>query len=113
MAWTLLTAALAALAMGVKLLLALKTRGTNDVFYWQEFLDTMHRVGGIGVYYEIDYFNHPPFMLHVLQAMDRLAQATGLPFAFWLRVPAIVADSASLLVLCALFASPPMAPLLR
>ena len=39
-------------------------------------------------------FNHPPFMVHVLQIMTELARRTGLPFFFWLRLPAILADVA-------------------
>jgi len=87
--------ALAAASLAVKLWLALHTFGTNDVVYWQEFLATMREVGGTGVYRQIDWFNHPPFMLHALDAMDQLAHATGLPFPFWLRLPAILADAAT------------------
>ena len=35
-------------------------------------------------------------MIHVLHALSWLAAITGLPFAFWLRLPAIVADAANL-----------------
>jgi hypothetical protein len=77
------------------------------VVYWQEFLATMREVGGVGVYRQIDWFNHPPFMLHALDAMDRLSHATGIPFPFWLRLPAILADVGSVAAVAGLVAKLP------
>ena len=104
----LLVVGLAGLALALKLFTALKTRGTNDVVYWELFLATFQESGGIGVYRQLGWFNHPPFMLHALQAMDRLATATGLPFAFWLRVPAVAADLGSLAVVAHLITTVPL-----
>ena len=104
----LLIAGLGLLALAVKLTLALRTRGSNDVVYWELFLSTMKDAGGIGVYEQVYFFNHPPFMLHVLRTMDVLAQATGLPFSFWLRVPAILADAGSLAIVARLVALRPL-----
>jgi len=38
------------------------------------------------------FFNHPPFMVHMLQLFLYLERRTGMPFPFWLRLPAILAD---------------------
>jgi hypothetical protein len=100
-------AALVLVSLAAKFWLALRTFGTNDVVYWQEFLATMREAGGVGVYRQIDWFNHPPFMLHALDAMDRLARATSLPFPFWLRLPAIVADVGSVAAVAGLLAKLP------
>jgi Dolichyl-phosphate-mannose-protein mannosyltransferase len=86
------------LACALKLLLALRTYGSNDVLYWEWFLDRLRQAGGVGLYHSADpandakIFNHPPFMIHLLRLMQALASATGIAFPFWLRLPAIVAD---------------------
>ena len=106
----LLVACLGFLALALKVALALQTQGTNDIVYWEVFLATLKDAGGIGVYQQIVIFNfnHPPFMLHLLRVMDAFAEATGLPFAFWLRVPSIVADAGSLVTVARLLASHPI-----
>ena len=100
-------AALVVVSLAAKLRLALTTFGTNDVVYWHEFLATMRESGGVGVYRQIDWFNHPPFMLHALDVMDHLARATGLPFPFWLRLPAIAADVGTVAAVAGLLAKLP------
>jgi len=89
-----------AIATTLKLALALTTRGTSDVVLWSTFLEGLRQFGPLALYtreriFEDRYtevFNHPPFMVHVLHWLGSLTIATGLPFPFWLRVPAIVAD---------------------
>jgi uncharacterized membrane protein len=44
-------------------------------------------------------FNHPPFMVHLLQLMDLLSSWSGLSFYFWLRLPGILADIVSVWVI--------------
>ncbi|HEV7905786.1 MAG TPA: glycosyltransferase 87 family protein [Pyrinomonadaceae bacterium] len=84
----------------IKLFLALKSSGTLDVFAFGEFLANIREVGGIGAYYRTgragNPFNHPPFMIHAIRSMGFLADITHLPFRFWLRLPAIVADLGNL-----------------
>lgn len=95
---TILFCALAATA--VKILLALRSSGTLDVFAFGEFLTNIRDVGGIGTYYRTgragNPFNHPPFMIHAIRSMGFLADATHLPFRFWLRFPSILADLGNL-----------------
>jgi len=103
-----LIACIGSLALALKVTLALRTRGTNDIVYWELFLATLKEAGGIGVYQQVAIFNHPPFILHLLRVLDGVAEATGLPFAFWLRVPAIAADAGSLAIVARLLAVPPL-----
>ncbi|HEX9919787.1 MAG TPA: hypothetical protein VGA87_11500, partial [Pyrinomonadaceae bacterium] len=90
----------ALVATGVKIFLALYSGGTLDIFAFREFLTNIRETGGIGAYYRIgragNPFNHPPFMIHAIRWMGFLADATHLPFGFWLRFPSILADLGNL-----------------
>jgi hypothetical protein len=97
--------AIAILALCAKLALALTTYGTNDVAAWMEYAWVIHTKGGAFVYTKISEFNHPPFMVRVLEAMAWLADRNWLPFQFWMRLPAILADFASFLVVQRIFAA--------
>lgn len=93
----------AALAFFSKILLALNTWGTNDVYTWERFARWSALFGSR--LYRIDpAFNHPPSMIHALSVITWLAKTTGIFFPFWLRLPAILADVASLWVLSRIFA---------
>jgi len=92
--------AAAALAFLFKTALALHTQGTLDAAASADYLARIEQYGGIGVY-RIggafnNPFNNPPFTIHFLKALGWLTGATGLPFAFWLRFPSILADAFSL-----------------
>ncbi len=102
----------AALAFICKILLALDTFGTNDVYAWERFA---HWSGLFGSrLYSLDAaFNHPPSMIHVLAAMSWLAKTTGIFFPFWLRMPAILADAGALWILLQIFAKRLDEPLVR
>ncbi len=102
--WRIAIVSAAAFAFIVKILLALDTYGTNDVYAWERFAH-WSALFGSGLY-SIDLaFNHPPSMIHVLAAMTWFAKTTGISFPFWLRLPAILADTASLWVVYRLFAA--------
>ncbi|MEO5656378.1 MAG: glycosyltransferase 87 family protein [Nitrospiria bacterium] len=96
--WALAAGCTAVVALAIKLLIAGRTYGTNDVLYWEYFVATLHRAGGLGLYHQVGIFNHPPFMIHALGALDALASLSGGPFRFWLRVPAIFADLGSVVL---------------
>ena len=78
-----------------KLLIAATTYGTNDVYAYERFADWA-RYLGVELYRVAWDFNHPPSMIHVLRVMSWLATATGISFAFWLRLPGILADAGTL-----------------
>ena len=93
--WPVLVGVAAVLSLVVKVIIALRTHGTNDVLYWERFLATANSAGGIHLYHSLSYFNHPPFMIHLLRVLGFMSGLTGLPFPFWIRVPAILADLCS------------------
>ncbi|HJX91163.1 MAG TPA: glycosyltransferase 87 family protein [Pyrinomonadaceae bacterium] len=101
--WQIAIIAATALAVFMKLYLALTTLGTNDVLTWQSFLNNIREFGGIGTYQRPgvfgDPYNHPPFMIHVLRVLGFLSDITPLPFQFWIRLPAIIADVGSVWLL--------------
>ena len=91
---------IAVLAFLVKTVLALRTFGSSDVYYYERFLIWSQYLG-VDVYrvpwdWNRTPFMHPPFVLHVLGVLSWIAQTTGMTFAFWLRVPGILADSVTL-----------------
>jgi tetratricopeptide (TPR) repeat protein len=92
----------AAIAFLLKILLAFKTFGTNDVYAWERFAHWSAIFGS--QLYRIDAaFNHPPSMIHVLAIMTWLAKTTGIGFPFWLRLPAILADAGGLWLVYRIF----------
>lgn len=86
-------------ALLLKLGLAFWTAGTNDVVYWTAYAAYLRNFGALRVYSDIPGFNHPPFMLQVLRTLTFLSVSTGLSFAFWLRLPGILADVGSVFLL--------------
>ena len=81
----------------VKLVLATVTIGTNDVATWRVFADNVMLCGECA--YQLpgrlgDSFNHPPFIIHFLKL---IGPSTGW-FPFWLRLPAILADIGTVLL---------------
>lgn len=89
----------AAIAFAAKLLLALKTYGTNDVYTYERFA-LWSRYFGADLYRIAPDLNHPPSMLHILSFLLWLSEHTHMPFHFWLRFPGILADAGSLWVVC-------------
>jgi glycosyl transferase family 87 len=88
----------AATAFAIKIYIALTTYGTNDVLSWELFLAIKRLYGGMGLYYRVEQFNHPPFIIHLLSFLGLLQDAIPLPFPFWLRLPAIFADLAAVIL---------------
>jgi hypothetical protein len=97
--WRAAVVSAAALAFVCKILLALKTYGTNDVYTFESFM-VWSRYLGVSLYREAPNFNHPPSMIHALRFLGWAARATGLPFQFCLRFPGILADVGSLWLVC-------------
>jgi hypothetical protein len=87
----------------VKIFLALRSSGSLDVFAFNEFLTNIREVGGIGTYYRRGLAGNPftylPFMIHAVRGMGFLADATHLPFRFWLRFPSVLADLGTLFLI--------------
>jgi len=88
----------AAIAFVLKILLAMNTYGSNDVYRWELFI-LWGRYLGADVYRAVWDFNHPPFMIHATRVLDWLAGKSGIFFPFWFRLPAILADIGNLVIL--------------
>jgi len=88
-----------AIAFAAKLLLALKTYGTNDVYTYERFA-LWSRYFGAELYKIAPDLNHPPSMLHILSGLLWMSEHTHLPFHFWIRFPGILADVGSLWLVC-------------
>ena len=84
--------AAALLAFALKLLLALRTTGTNDIRSFMYFLLEYDSWGIRRTYADEPEFNHPPFILHWLAALRWLYRHVGLKPGFWIRLPSILAD---------------------
>jgi hypothetical protein len=93
-------------AAALKLHLAITTLGSPDVLGYQDYLVKIRSFRGVGPYYAggayDNPFNVPPLNIPVIRCMGWLADLTGLPFRFWLRLPCIFADIGSLLLVWAL-----------
>lgn len=78
-----------------KLYLALATQGSLDA---DGFLDHLQKIRELGVgAYNVrgafnNPFNSPPPMIHLIKLWGWLADSTGIRFQFWLRLPSILAD---------------------
>ena len=83
------------LATAFKLWLALTTYGTNDVRYWQTFMQYVVDHGSVTIYRDIWYYNHPPMMSGFLLLLHSLIDYAPNGFPFLIRLPAIVADVVS------------------
>jgi len=93
-----------AIAFAAKLLLALRTYGTNDVYTYERFA-LWSRYFGAELYKIAPDLNHPPSMLHILSGLLWMSDHTHLPFHFWIRFPGILADAGSLFLVCRILAS--------
>ncbi|HZB96412.1 MAG TPA: glycosyltransferase 87 family protein, partial [Herpetosiphonaceae bacterium] len=96
--WTAAIVAALLVALGLKLHIALTTVGTNDVPTWQRFTHEVTTLGGLATYRVDRDMNHPPFMVLALRGIHAAEQHTALPFRFWIRLPAIIADVVTLLL---------------
>jgi hypothetical protein len=82
----------------VKLILAAVTIGTNDVATWRAFADNAMLCGRCAYQFPGPYgdpFNHPPFIIHFLKLIGTSSTAW---FPFWIRLPAILADIGTVLL---------------
>lgn len=106
----------AGLALGVKLLLALFTTGTNDSITWDQDVMVLRAQGAAELYRNgVQYptaagnpgprqaFIHPPAMLQGLLLLDGLRTGTGIPPHVWMRIACAFADAGTLALLWVMF----------
>jgi 4-amino-4-deoxy-L-arabinose transferase-like glycosyltransferase len=94
-----------ACATVVKLYLAYVTTGSLDVPGFYDHLQKIQELG-VGAYRVRgafnNPFNHPPPMIHLFRLWGWLTDTTALPFRFWVRLPSILADVGSFILVARL-----------
>jgi uncharacterized membrane protein len=92
----------AAVVTVLKLEVAARTAGTNDVGYWGAFAQGVRHFGPVGVYgHELRLpvvYNHGPLAGWLLVAINWILDHHVLSFEFLIRVPACLADFATALL---------------
>ena len=86
------------IATVIKLWLALTTVGTNDVTYWQVFMDYIVRNDSVSIYRDIRYYNHPPMVSGLLALLHIVTSRAPKTLPFLVRLPSICADVVSALM---------------
>lgn len=83
-----------AIVLGIltRLLLLAGTYGSNDVFYWSQYGDSVLANGLFGAYDEYEFLNHPPLATLLVTGLRWIYQTTGIPFRSLLKLPTVLAD---------------------
>jgi len=79
----------------LKLEVAARTFGTNDVHYWGVFAQGVRHFGPVGIYghrFRVPVYNHGPLAGWMLLAINWLLDRGITSFPFLIRVPACLAD---------------------
>src|SRR4030095_6738673 len=80
---------LALLGFGMRFYLALTTIGSNDTPLWHVFATQTRDHGLFATYQQNRLLNHPPL---VALWMRIGAGLEGVPFAFWAKVPGLIGE---------------------
>jgi hypothetical protein len=73
--------------------------GTNDILTWRKFAGAAHEQGLVAAYRSVPELNHPPLPILWAAASLRIADATGVRFPFVFRLPSVLADVVSCVLL--------------
>ncbi len=88
-----------ALAFAAKVYCAATTYGTNDTGLFAMYGQAVAEAGLEQTYAASQHFNHTPLLANVLAGLYLLTKGTGLPFPLLLRLPGIIADLVTCLML--------------
>ena len=83
----------------IRLALSAASIGTNDILTWRKFAGAVHDQGLVASYQNIRELNHPPLPALWAAASLQIADASGLRFPFVFRLPSILADVVSCVLL--------------
>lgn len=107
--WLVVFIITAAAVFVLKAWMAFKTAGAADVSVWKDFLAhikscgvCVYETGGLMQYTDgtrLNPFNHPPFIIHFLRAVDFVSTVTGLRFETVFRLVTSLVDIGSAVVL--------------
>lgn len=81
------------LGAALRLYLVVFTQGTRDVELWQEHAGGVRDFGLIGYYHTSKEANHPPFISYAESLLLRVANAVGVPYRIFLRLPFALLDA--------------------
>ncbi len=95
----LIVCSVAFITLFLKLALSYLVYGTNDITYWQYFLDVIIHYGSFKIYSLVSFYNHPPLMSWILPAVAYISKISGLSFQFIFRLMPIIADLLSIFVI--------------
>lgn len=87
--------ALGALGLVLRVVLSAFAYGTNDVTSWMSFAQAIHEAGLSELYRTTPLFNHPPLAGLLVTQLWHVAAHNEQVFPFLLRLPAILAECAS------------------
>jgi hypothetical protein len=90
---------LAGLGLIARLVLAALSRGSNDAAFWEEFAWQISHFGIRSLYDHEPWFTHPPLMGGWAFLSLRIAELTWLPFPALLKLPGILGDIGTALLL--------------
>ena len=93
---------LAAVATILKLQIAARTFGTNDVGTWGVFAEGVRHFGPVGIYghhFQVSLYNHGPLAGWLLLAINWVLDHHFTSFPFLIRVPACLADFVTALLI--------------
>ena len=95
-----LVLAAAAVALVLKVWIAVRTYGTGDVGRWQQFADGVRAAGPVGVYgltWPSSFYNHPPAIGYFLEFVNGM-QHLGVHSGTTIRTASSLADVATALI---------------
>lgn len=90
----------ALITFSLKLVVAARTYGTNDIRHWTDFVNGVAERGPVGVYgidFPRSFYNHPPVIGYFLWLVD-LARQHGVSIGFSIRSVASLTDVGSALL---------------
>jgi hypothetical protein len=88
-----------AIALVIRLLISWFSYGTNDVATWQEFGNAIRANGLTDSYRNLPKLNHPPIPAYWAALATWITVSNDAWFPFVFRIPAILADVASCVIL--------------
>jgi 4-amino-4-deoxy-L-arabinose transferase-like glycosyltransferase len=96
----LLVLGIALVIFGLKLLVAARTYGTNDIRHWTDFVNGVADRGPVGIYgitFQRSFYNHPPLIGYFLELVN-VGRHHGVSIGFSIRSVASLADIGSALL---------------
>jgi hypothetical protein len=98
--WRIVVLLVAVAIFVVKMIVAARTYGTNDIRHWYDFVQGVAQHGPVGIYavhFRGSFYNHPPLIGYYLWFVNQLREQ-GLSIQFTIRTVSSAADVVSSLL---------------